>query len=109
MVAIRRKFEEPSMKDEIEFNDQFMNELFKFFPKATSTRVIRAKIRKCDYPHLRIYFITESFEKGELLQANTVTIVQICYFHILLLKWELVRAILPLKTLPNCMMKVLLL
>ena len=33
MVAIHRKFEEPSMKEEIEFNDQFMNELFKFFQR----------------------------------------------------------------------------
>ena len=33
MVTIHRKFEEPSMKEEIEFNDQFMNELFKFFQR----------------------------------------------------------------------------
>jgi len=31
MVAIQRKFEETSMKKEIEFNEQFMNDLFKYF------------------------------------------------------------------------------
>ncbi|WP_338448707.1 XylR N-terminal domain-containing protein [Niallia oryzisoli] len=33
MVTIQRKFEETSMKEEIEFNEQFMNDLFKYFRK----------------------------------------------------------------------------
>ena len=51
MVAIHRQFEESSMKEEIEFNDQFMNDLFKFFQKQQSKWIIRSKIRKCDYSH----------------------------------------------------------
>ncbi len=33
MVTIDRRFEEPSMKEEIEFNDQFMNEIYKFLQR----------------------------------------------------------------------------
>lgn len=43
MVAIQRKFEETSMKEEIEFNEQFMNDLYKYSRKKQVKGLIGKK------------------------------------------------------------------
>ena len=71
MVAIHRQFEESSINKEMEFNDQFMNDLLKFFKTKGVNGLLGQKSGNIIILFSESMIIEKSFEKGELMSANS--------------------------------------
>ena len=71
MVAIHRQFEESSINKEMEFNDQFMNDLLKFFKTKGVNALLGQKSGNIIILFSESMIIEKSFEKGELMPANS--------------------------------------
>ncbi|WP_071394117.1 XylR N-terminal domain-containing protein [Bacillus tuaregi] len=75
MAAVRRRFEKTSLQEEIEFNDEFMNDLFKYFQK----KKVKALLGKKDGNVIILFSGSSYLHDQEKIDSFCRQLLSYCY------------------------------